>query len=315
MPDANGFVWVDVPGYSLSAEDKEILAHPAVSGVILFAKNFESVAQLQALTRAMLSINPNLVITADQEGGRVQRFVAGFTRLPAMSHWGAMVQKSPEQAATEFQKTLTQMIDELRNVHVYAPISPVLDIDYGRNAVIGERSFGDDPALITLLGKQFIDCLHRLKVPVIGKHFPGHGWVSGDSHETVPIDERSFDEIKSTDLRPFATLVSELDAIMPAHIVYSAVDQKPASFSRFWLQQVLREQLGFEGLIITDDLTMQGAASSGDYVTRAELALDAGADILTVCNSRAGVIDILDRVRKPKDPLFLERWRRYCRYL
>lgn len=310
-----GFLWVDVPGYSLTAEDKEVLAHPAVSGVILFSKNFESIPQLQSLTSAIRAVSPNIMITVDQEGGRVQRFVEGFTRLPAMSHWGQWYRQSETQALSAMQDTLKKMITELRGVGAYASIAPVLDIDYGRCQVIGERSFGSDVELVTAMGQHFIDCMHRLGMPVMGKHFPGHGYVTGDSHHVLPVDERSFEQIASCDLQPFAQLASRLDAIMPAHVVYSQIDSKPAGFSRHWLQTVLREQLQFNGLIVTDDLTMQGAAGFGGYADRAHLAFEAGADIVIVCNSRGGVVEILDNVRLPKDGFFEQRLRRYSRFV
>jgi len=311
----SSYLWMDVLGHELSSEDKEILAHPSIFGVILFAKNFESIAQLYSLTQSIKSISSNLMIAVDQEGGRVQRFRDGFTELPAMSHWGRLYQSSAVNAEVLFKKTLCTMVEELRAVGVDANLAPVLDLNHERSQIIGERSFGSDPSLVTKLANIFIGQMHQLKMPVVGKHFPGHGWVVADSHLELPVDDRDWEVIHRQDLVPFSKLAHKLDAIMPAHVVYSKIDALPAGFSPFWIQTVLRKRLGFEGLVVTDDLTMQGAAVFGDYATRAEMALDAGADVLCVCNNRDGVIQILDRVKKPKSTLSKERLRRYCRFI
>ncbi len=315
MKGLQPFLWIDVPGCELSIEDKEILSHPAIFGVVLFTKNFASIPQLRALTQSIKAIAPHLIITVDQEGGRVQRFKTGFTQLPPMSHWGQLCSEGVPDDVSEFKKTIVQMVSELRAVGIDTNLAPVLDLDYGRSDIIGERSFGARPQIVTSLANIFVDQMHQLNMPVVGKHFPGHGWVKADSHEALPIDERDWETILKHDLQPFTALSEKLDAVMPAHIVYSQLDDLPAGFSRFWLQTVLREKLGFNGLIVTDDLTMQGAAAYGDYVTRAEMALDAGADVLTVCNNCLGVIQILDSIQPLVCDNFLQKVAGYKRYL
>lgn len=315
MRSSQGFLWADVAGLSLTPEDKEILSHPAISGIILFSRNFESPDQLRNLTREIQKISKQLIITVDQEGGRVQRFRHGFTELPSMQHWGTEYLSNPEKAEKTFSEILRVMVNELRNVGIYSSLLPVLDIDYNRNAVIGHRSFGSTPTIVTELSAFMIDQFHALKMPVTGKHFPGHGFVSADSHLELPIDERSFTEIAQSDLLPFVQLSGKCDAIMLAHIVYAAIDHNPVCFSRFWIQDVLRKQLQFDGLIISDDLSMQALVNMGSYSERATRAVEAGCDVLLACNSRAGVIDILDHVPVKKDPKRTERLTYYGRFL
>ena len=315
MSQSNGFLWADVNGVSLTAEDKEILAHPSVSGMILFSRNYESVVQLQSLTREISKISPQLIITVDQEGGRVQRFRDGFTELPAMGSWGNDYVTRPEKTKHDFSHMLHRMVKELQNVGVYSTLVPVLDIDYDRNKVIGHRSFGNNENIVTALSDFVIDQFHQLKMPVTGKHFPGHGWVTLDSHFDLPIDERSFEEIFARDLQPFSQHAARLDAIMLAHVVYEQVDPQPVCFSRFWIQEVLRNQLSFDGLIMTDDLSMQAVAKMASYEDRAKMALEAGCDILLACNSRDGVARILDRVTPKKNEGLDRRLQRYSRFL
>ncbi|OGT40987.1 MAG: beta-N-acetylhexosaminidase [Gammaproteobacteria bacterium RIFCSPHIGHO2_12_FULL_40_19] len=315
MSKTNGFLWADVAGVSLTAEDKEILAHPSISGMILFSRNFESIAQLQSLTREINTISPQLIITVDQEGGRVQRFREGFTELPAMGSWGDEFATHPEKTKHDFSRMLHVMVKELQNVGIYSTLVPVLDIDYDRNTVIGHRSFGNNKNIVTALSDFVIDQFHQLKMPVTGKHFPGHGWVTVDSHFDLPIDERSLNEISEQDLQPFLQLSARLDAIMLAHIVYEQVDPQPVCFSRFWIQKMLRQQLQFDGLIISDDLSMQAVAKMGSYADRASMALEAGCDILLACNFREGLIDILDHVLPKKSEGLDRRLQRYSRFL
>lgn len=311
----NGFLWIDIDGTELTAEDREILSHPFVSGVILFSRNYESVSQLQNLTHEIRKISPQFIITVDQEGGRVQRFREGFTELPAMQTWGDAFLAQPEKAAQNFSHFLSVMVKELKNAGVYSSLVPVLDINYDRNQVIGHRSFGNHFSIVAKAGEFFIDQFHALQMPVTGKHFPGHGWVTLDSHFDLPIDERSFQEIQQNDLMPFARLSKKLDAIMLAHVIYSQVDPEPVLFSRFWVQDVLRNQLHFDGLILCDDLSMKAVAKMGSYDDRAHRALEAGCDIVLVCNSRSGVIEILDRVSPKQNPDFSRRITQYSRFL
>jgi len=291
------------------------LAHPFISGVILFSRNYESIPQLRELTRQIKKINTALIITVDQEGGRVQRFREGFTELPAMQHWGLQYPLSPEKTKKDFSRILSLMVHELQDVGIYSSLVPALDIDYHRNQVIGHRSFGSDPALIETLASFFIDQFHALKMPVTGKHFPGHGWVTVDSHVDLPIDDRTFKVISQQDLKPFTQLSSKLDAMMLAHVVYEAVDAEPVLFSHFWIQEVVRKQLRFDGVVMSDDLSMQALAKMGSYDDRAKRALTAGCDILLVCNNRTGVIQILDRVLPPRNVELMRRMRHYGRFL
>jgi beta-N-acetylhexosaminidase len=207
------------------------------------------------------------------------------------------------------------MVNELRDVSVDSTLVPVLDIDYDRNAVIGHRSFGDNKNSVITLSEIMIDQFHALQSPVTGKHFPGHGWVTLDSHFHLPVDERSFEEIAQNDLQPFSKLSQKLDAIMLAHVVYENVDPLPVCFSRFWIQTVLRSQLQFDGLIMSDDLSMQAVAKMCSYEDRARRALEAGCDILLACNSRAGVVEVLDRVVPVKNEQLPRRLDHYARFI
>lgn len=314
MKQSHGFLWADVEGFSLSQEDKEILSNPKISGVILFTRNYDSPEQLRELTHQIRSVSSQLVITVDQEGGRVQRFREGFTELPSMAHWGSGFRESREKASLDFSRMLSQMVKELRSVGVYSSLVPVLDINYDRNSVIAHRSFGSSAEVVTELSSFMIDQFHALHMPVTGKHFPGHGWVNGDSHHVLPVDDRSFEEIRQQDLQPFAHLSSLLDAVMLAHVVYEQVDPLPVCFSHHWIQDVLRKQLKYDGLVMCDDLSMQAVALMGTYADRAKHALEAGCDVLLVCNSRAGVIDILDHVPFKKSELLAKRLGHYTRW-
>lgn len=298
MIRANSFLWIDIVGLSLTEEDRDILSHPAVAGVILFSRNFESLAQLRSLAQSIRAISPDLWITVDQEGGRVQRFQEGFTKLPSMQSWGKQYQLDSEKTRRDLICMVHTMAAELHQVGIQSSLVPVLDIDYGRNHMIGERSFGTKELVLTL-GDIFIDALHAANMPAIGKHFPGHGFVTADSHVVLPIDDRDFETIAAQDLQPFQTFSKKLDVVMPAHVVYSKCDAMPAGFSTFWLQNILRDQLKFTGIIVCDDLSMRGAAQFGSYADRARLALRAGCDVLLVCNNRDGVVEILEaEIRK-----------------
>ncbi len=288
------YLFIDIAGTTLTPEDRDILAHPAIAGIILFSRNYASPDQLCALTCDIKKISSTLHITVDQEGGRVQRFRTGFTELPSMGYWGERYTADPIATKEEFTAMLKIMVDELRQSGVDSTLVPVLDIDYGHNAVIGHRAFGSTVSLVTEIGALMIDVFHSNNFPVTDKHFPGHGFVSHDSHLELPIDKRSFADIAASDLQPFQTLSSKLDAIMLAHVVYEAVDPNPVCFSRFWIQEVLRKQLQFRGRVMSDDLSMQAVAAMGGYPERVARALEAGCDLLLVCNAREGVISILD---------------------
>lgn len=306
-----GFIFMDCAGLALSALEREMLAHPVTLGVVLFSRNYESIKQLKALTQAIKQVKPGLIISVDQEGGRVQRFKNELTKLPAMQHWGDLYKTDPNQAKTELQAITHRLVTELQDCGVDVTWAPVLDIDYGENTVIGDRSFG---ALETVLScaEVVIDAFHQSGMPVTGKHFPGHGGVAADSHVALPIDTRDWDTLWEQDMRPFRAFVQRLDAIMPAHVIYEQVDSNTACFSSFWLREVLREKLGFEGIVVSDDLSMAGAASAGSLTERAGLALDAGCDTLLLCNQPDDAGKVLEAFEYHQDKQSTKRILSYC---
>lgn len=271
-----------------------MLQHPAVFGVILFTRNYQDTSQLKALSQAIRRTNPALCVVVDQEGGRVQRFREGFTPLPSMREWGQRYRAAPAETLHHFNLLLQCMFDELKAVEVPVTLIPVLDLDYGVSDIIGERSFDQDPERVIELAQSLLRCMRAHGMPATAKHFPGHGAVRLDSHEALPVDPRSFAEIWDKDILPYRVLHPQLQAIMPAHIIYPEVDDRPAGFSPVWLQEILRGRLGFEGLIISDDITMKATNSFGDYSDRARLARSAGCDVVTVCNCPAGTAQVLD---------------------
>lgn len=288
-------VMLDVAGTELDASDRDVLRHPAVGGLILFARNYQNRDQLMALTAAIRAERPDILIAVDQEGGRVQRFRDGFTRLPPMAALGRWHDQSPDAALDGAYQLGRLMAEELIACDVDISFAPVLDLDYGVSSVIGDRSFHADPEALTALAAAWIDGMAAAGMAATGKHFPGHGFVEADSHLELPRDSRPLAALEAADLRPFAALSQRLQGIMPAHVVYDAVDSQPAGFSRIWLD-LLRQQLGFAGVIFSDDLTMEGAAAAGDYAARTAAALDAGCDMVLVCNQRAAALQVLDAV-------------------
>ena len=302
-----GFVIVDLQGLELTSEERDFLRHPHVAGVIIFTRNYESPDQLRALTKAITNTRESLLIVVDQEGGRVQRFRDGFTTLPSMQYWGDYFQKKPEEAKKLLRKTIHTMVQELQSVGIHASLVPVLDVDQGMSEVIGERSFGGNPKQVLQLAEVVIDAMHANGMPATGKHYPGHGAVAADSHQQLPIDYRDREIIFSVDLLPFVRLSRKLDAVMPAHVIYEACDTDPASFSSYWLQAVLRQQIHFQGVVISDDLSMAGAAAMGNYSERAEKALRAGCDLIPVCNNHQGLADVLDHMKIRPDSLSQRR--------
>jgi beta-N-acetylhexosaminidase len=281
-----GPVMVDVAGLELQAAEREVLAHPAVGAVILFARNYASPEQLAALCDAIHAVrSPTLPIAVDHEGGRVQRFRDGFTHLPPMAALGQLHDRDPDAACAAARDVGVVLASELRACGVDFSFAPVLDLDHGRSAVIGHRAFHADGATVARLAGALIEGLGDAGMASVGKHFPGHGWAEADSHHALPEDARTLAAIEAADLVPFARLASRLDGVMPAHLVYPAIDPDPAGFSRFWLQDVLRTRIGFAGTIFSDDLTMAGAHGAGDIVARAHAAFDAGCDMVLVCNA------------------------------
>ncbi len=289
-----GCVLIDLTGTKITQEERELLRHPVCAGIVLFSRNYQNPRQLRELTAEVRRINPLALIAADQEGGKVQRFREGFTALPSMSKWGALYERDPQSCYQQLTQTIHVLTTELRECGVNLDLIPVLDLNHGISAVIGERSLHRDPNIVIALGDLIVRELHAQHFPAVGKHFPGHGAVAIDSHHDLPIDKRDWSELWHQDLRPFVALIQQLDAIMPAHIIFSALDYRPASFSPFWLKEVLRQQLNFKGVIISDDLTMAAASSQGDYAQRAIESFSAGCDLLLVCNNRTGAVSALD---------------------
>ncbi len=272
---------LDIAGTWLTAEDRQILRQPEVGGLILFARNIEHLSQVQDLCRAIRAVRPDILLAVDQEGGRVQRLRRDFVRLPAMRDFAT--HRDAEQLV---EICGWVMATEVLAVGLDFSFAPVLDLDHQRSAVVGSRAFEGDPQRATALAGAFIKGMHSAGMATTGKHFPGHGWAEADSHVAIPVDERGLDELRRADLIPFQRLSNALDAVMPAHVIYPQVDDKPAGFSRRWLQDVLRNELGFRGVIFSDDLSMAGAHVVGDAASRIEAALAAGCDMGLVCNDR-----------------------------
>jgi beta-N-acetylhexosaminidase len=288
-PSTLGPVMVDIQGLAATAAELECMRHPAAGGIILFRRNYESPEQIMDLVRSIRSTRADLLIAVDHEGGRVQRFRDGFTRLPAASRYAA------ENDAALAEQAGWLMAAELRAIDVDFSFAPVLDVECGISQVIGDRAFGLEPETVIGLASAFLKGMHRAGMAGVGKHFPGHGGVVEDSHLALPVDQRGLDELQARDLRPFRALLAEgLEGIMPAHVIYERVDPRPAGFCPYWIQQVLRGELGFTGAVFSDDLSMAGAAYAGGYIDRARLALDAGCDMVLVCNAPGAAAEVLD---------------------
>ena len=293
-PLGPGPITLDVLGLELDAEDRRRILDPLTGGVILFGRNFTNRKQLSKLTADIKKLRPDVLISIDHEGGRVQRCkVDGFTHLPAMRKLGELwLAKSksthPAESAALAMAAATAcgyiLASELRACGVDLSFTPVLDLDFGRSGVIGDRSFSRDPQIVFALAKSLNEGLRLADMANCGKHFPGHGWAEADSHVAIPVDERSLQEILNEDAKPYEWLDLSLAAVMPAHVIYPKVDQHPAGFSKIWLHSILRQELGFEGVIFSDDLSMEGASVAGSVVKGAELALEAGCDAVLICN-------------------------------
>jgi len=290
-----GPVMIDIAGFSLSATDRERLLNPLVGGIILFSRNFESQKQLSELTTEIHALrNPELLIAVDHEGGRVQRFKDGFTRLPAMRNLGCLWDKNKASSIAMAHSLAYILAAELIVNKVDFSFAPVLDVDHQKSKVVGDRAFHSNPIAISELTIAFMRGLHQAGMPAVGKHFPGHGYVEVDSHFGVPVDDRVFTDIERIDLLPFSEIIkSGLDGIMPAHVIYPNVDKNPAGFSEFWIRQVLRDQLKFDGIVFSDDLCMEGAKVVGGIRERAIAALEAGCDMVLVCNDSVQADELL----------------------
>lgn len=291
---ATQFLVADIQGTELTDADRIRLTHPALAGVILFARNYQSRVQLMALVADIRSTSPDLLIMTDQEGGRVQRFRGeGFTEIPPMGVLGQLYNTEPERALTLVQDAAWLLAAELRASGVDLGLAPVLDIDRGISRVVGDRSFGGDPDVVVTLAKAYLTGIEEAGMAAVGKHFPGHGGVGVDSHIGLPVDNRTIDEL-ADDLRPFVELIrAGLHGVMPGHLRFPAVTDEAAGFSQHWLQTVLRGELGFQGAIFSDCLNMAGASVAGDVQGRVEKAFAAGCDLVLVCNNPDAVEGLL----------------------
>ena len=304
---------VDVAGRSLLPEDRDVLMHPLVGGVILFTRNYESVAQLVALVRQIRALrSPPLLIAVDHEGGRVQRFRSEFTRVPPMQFFGHEYDAEKSRGRAAAKEAGWLIGSELRAVGIDLAFAPVVDLAYGMSEVIGDRAFHKDPVAVYELASSLMAGMAEAGMCATAKHFPGHGSVVADSHVALPIDRRALLDMDA-DLLPYRRLIANgLASIMMAHVVFSEFDQLPASLSGRWVTDFLRTEMGFSGAIVTDDLSMAGAAAFGGVRQRAQLALQAGNDLLLVCNARSSVHELLDHLvcePRPASALRLARLR------
>lgn len=295
-PPPIGQVMLDIAGLTLSPIEQELINHRNTGAVILFSRNFQNPEQVAELISGIRAARDgDILIAVDQEGGRVQRFQTGFTRLPAAARF--------EQAPHLAQSAGWLMAAELLAVGVDFSFAPVLDVDCGVSEIIGDRAFSRDPGQVTLLSGLFKQGMKVAGMAATGKHFPGHGAVALDSHLALPVDKRDLDTIRNHDLLPFKQLIAEgLEGVMLAHIVYPNIDPNAAGFSPFWIQQVLRKELNFQGVVFSDDLSMEGAASVGGFAERARLAQEAGCDMILVCNNPAAAEQVLETLPDSIDP-------------
>jgi beta-N-acetylhexosaminidase len=297
-----GPVIVDVAGLELTDAERVRLRHPLVGGVILFARNYESPAQLGDLTRELHALRePPLLVCVDHEGGRVQRFRKGFSSIAPMRELGRLWERDVLGAIREATEVGFLIGSELRAAGVDLSFTPVLDLDHGASGVIGDRAFHGDPRVVTLLAKSLSHGLLLAGLANCGKHFPGHGYAHADSHVAMPQDDRPLAAILAHDAAPYGWLGRALSAVMPAHVVYPAVDPNPAGFSRKWLQAILRRRLKFDGLVFSDDLTMEAATVAGGIVERASAALTAGCDMVLVCNRPELADELLAGLKAPRN--------------
>jgi beta-N-acetylhexosaminidase len=293
-----GPVVIDVEGARLTERERDRLRHPLVGMVILFARNFQSPQQLADLTAEIHALrDPPLLIAVDHEGGRVQRFRTGFTVIPAMATLGKLWERDVLGACRTAVSAGYVVAAELRAHGVDFTFAPVLDLDWHRSSVIGDRALHSDARVVAMLANHLCHGLLLAGMANCGKHFPGHGWPAADSHHAVPVDERSLKDILAADAAPYRWLGAALASVMPAHVVYKTVDHVPATFSRRWIEDTLRSRLGFSGIVFSDDLSMEGARVAGGLLESAQAAIDAGCDMILVCNDSAAADRVLDGLR------------------
>jgi beta-N-acetylhexosaminidase len=299
-----GSIMMDLRGATLENDEREYLQHPLVGGVIFFSRNYESPEQIAALSKEIHALRePRLLIAVDHEGGRVQRFQDGFTKLPALQLIGDRYNKDKKAGLKLAEKAAWLMAVELRAVDIDFSFAPVLDVCKGASQVIGDRSFHKNPECVAELSQSYMHGMRRAGMAAVGKHFPGHGAVKEDSHYAIPFDRRRYEDIQMDDMVSFERLIhAGLAAVMPAHVIFPEVDDKPAGFSSVWLRNILRQQLEFQGVIFSDDISMAGAEAMGGYVDRAHCALDAGCDMVLLCNNQPAAIDVLDNLKVTPNP-------------
>ncbi len=298
-----GPLMVDVAGASLTAEDRELLRHPLIGSVILFTRNYQDPAQLAALVAEIRGVRaPPLLVAVDHEGGRVQRFRAGFSVLPPARRIGQEFDQDEKQGLAMARELAWLMAAELRAVGIDFSFAPCVDLDYGVSEIIGDRAFHADAEIVAKLTLATVAGMREAGMAATAKHFPGHGAVVADSHQALPIDRRELTDL-APDLTPYRRLIpNDLAAVMMGHVLFPAVDSVPASFSRRWVGEILRGELDFRGVVFADDLTMEGASAMGGVVERAEAAIAAGCDVLPVCNRRESVIRLLDGLKSQPGP-------------
>ncbi len=310
---SNGPLMIDLEGTQISPQERQWLSHPSVGGVILFTRNYQDKDQITSLIADLHTIKkPKLLIAVDQEGGRVQRFREGFTQFPPMRCLGNIYDEDPKRAMLLAEILACRLATELRELGVDFTFAPILDLDTGESVVIGDRAFHGDIDAVSALASKFMLGLRKGGMESVGKHFPGHGTVTADSHYECPVDHRFENDLQLADMIPFQRLIDHgIAGLMSAHVVYEHVDKKPASFSPYWLTHVLREQMRFEGVIFSDDLSMKGAHVIGDIGDRLQAALDAGSDMVLICNNPQDIqpaLDQLDSYNNPSSQLRLVRF-------
>ena len=296
----HGRLMIDIQGLFLSDEDVNFLKSPHVGGIILFERNFKSRQQLESLCSSIRSVKQNILIAVDHEGGRVQRFKKEFTQIPSMQSLGDFVKKKPDEGLSLAEDIGWLLASELISSGIDISFAPVLDLDRDTSSIIGNRSFGEDPQLVIDTSQAFIKGMKNAGMASTGKHFPGHGGVEADSHLEAPKDLRELEELYDYDLKPYIVLQEALQGIMSAHLTFPNIDSDSVGFSYFWLTTILREQIGFSGVIFSDDLSMKGADVAGNYSDKAQMALEAGCDMILVCNNRKGSKEVIKYLEENK---------------
>ncbi|NKB31821.1 MAG: beta-N-acetylhexosaminidase [Pseudomonadales bacterium] len=293
---------LDLEGTVLTEFESDLLQRSAVGGLILFARNYESPAQLEQLITSVREIRGDILIAVDQEGGRVQRFREGFLRLPALHTIGKVFAADKSAGLEKAKLCGWAMAAEVLHFGIDISFAPVLDLRTSTSKVIGDRAFSSNPDEVIELATSYIDGMRLAGMKCTGKHFPGHGTVEADSHDELPCDDRSREELLENDYRVFAELASSLDGLMPAHVKYPAIDSQCAGYSKIWVQEKIRDEMNFDGVVFSDDLSMAAAHSAGAAVDRARLAIEAGCDMILVCNDRQSAIEVADWIEQEEIP-------------